>query len=505
MKKKGKRRVSVFLKDRIRGLCQEKYWGKNNWVLPVIFCSVFFGLTLQSSTAQDLQLKIHLTGVYSSKISIMPLSGSGALKPFIEKPDVKNNETVILTIPKDKLPGQFVLRFDYVEKQGVAPYPSEKYFFINNQNLEMWARPKAVNNPDSTYFQKDEKENALFAAFSKDNSSRKSQLGILQNFLMSYDQPQSKFYQTGIDEYKVRRNEYNQWLSSFIKEHSDAFVSTTFKFQYVPEMSFSGTEQERLHNMIGHYFDLIDFKDPLLAKTADLKDWMNNYVNLYGTMATTTALRDSLFTLAGKSAIEKAKEGHPLVYGWMVDYFYKGYEGFNITSGMKMLEPYLEDPKCLTTKKLEIEKRLQGIETIRPGTIAPDFVTKDAAGRPVQFLNYKTNARYKLLLFWSADCQHCKDLAEKLYPWYMRAGGKSLMEVFAISVDFTDTEIKVWEEAKNKLSGWKHTRAEGGINSKEASAYYILSTPVMVLVDAKTNRIVALPDTPDDIEKAIKQ
>ncbi|WP_374165619.1 DUF5106 domain-containing protein [Arcticibacter sp. MXS-1] len=435
----------------------------------------------------------------------MPLSGAGALKPFVEKNGVKGNETALLSLPADKLPGQFVLRFDYMEKETSTPYPSERYFFAGRQNLELWVRPKAVNNPDSTYFQKDETENALFAEFSKENGKRKSQLSVLQNFLMNYDRASSKLYSLCEDEYEGRRTEYNRWLDGYISSHSNLFASTTFKFQYVPQMLFSGSERDRLENMINHYFDLVDFQDPLLAKTVDIKDWMNNYVNLYGTMATTTKLRDSLFTLAGQRAIEKAKSGHPLLYGWMVDYFYKGYEGFNITPGIKMLEPYLQDPRCLTTKRLEIEKRLLGIESIRPGVVAPDFVSKDVNGKSVQFHNYRTDAKYKMVLFWSADCQHCKELVDKLYPWFLKAGGKSLIDVFAISVDFTDTEVKVWEEFKNKLTEWKHFRPTGGINSPEASSYYILSTPVMVLVDAKTNKIVALPDSVEDLEKVIKQ
>ncbi|RXF67861.1 redoxin domain-containing protein [Arcticibacter tournemirensis] len=467
----------------------------------------FFALiSLQiCSYAQSIDLKIHLSGVYSSKISLMPLSGKGALKPMIEKPDVKNNQTVILTVPKDRLPGQFVLRFDYQEKASSAPYPSEKYLFINNQNLELWVRPKAVNNPDSTWFQKEEKENSLFAAFTSENTRRKAQLGLLQNFLMNYDQPGSKFYQNGEEEYGSRRKEYNQWVAKQIEEHSETFVSRIFQFQYVPQIGWGGTETERMNSLMEHYFDMIDLKDPLLAKSADFKDWVNSYVNLYGARATTVALRDSLFTLAGQRAIEKAKAGHPLVYGWMVDYFYSGYEGFNIASGIKMLEPYLQDPRCITTKRLEIEKRLQGIETIRPGTVAPDFATTDASGKPVQFHRFTTTSPYKLVMFWSADCQHCKELVEKLYPWYQKAGGKKMMEVFAISVDFTDTEIKVWEDAKLKLTGWKHSRANGGINSPEASAYYILSTPVLVLVDSKTNKIVALPEKVEDLEKAVRR
>ena len=457
-----------------------------------------------SLQAQNVNLKIHLSGVYSSKISLLPLSGAGALKPFIEHPSIKNGETATLTVPKDRLPGQFVLRFDYVEKEGATPYPSERYFFIGSQDLEMWVQPKAINNPDSTYFQKGETENAIFSRFSKENMKRKEQLGLLQNFLMSYDQPQSKFYTAGMDEYENRRKEYNLWVMSQANLYKDAFVSSTFAFQCVQPIVFKGTEKDRMNSMIDHYFDGMNFKDPLLVKTADMKDWMNKYVNLYGAMSTSVALRDSLFSLAGKRAIEKAKLGHPLVYGWMVDYFYTGFESFNISQGMKMLQPYLDDPYCLTNKRQAIEVRLKGMETLVPGSLAPDFSWKLNSGKMIQFHDFKTEAKYKLVLFWSADCQHCKELIAKLYPWYQNPVCRDMMDVFAISVDETDTEISAWNKAVIDYPAFKHRRAEKGIRSPEATAYFVLATPTLVLVDAKTNKIVALPETVEQLEKEMK-
>jgi thiol-disulfide isomerase/thioredoxin len=464
----------------------------------------FLLIFVQNISAQNVNLRVHLSKVYSSKISLIPLSGAGALKPILEKGGIKNGETAVLTIPKDKLPGQFVLRFDYEEKEGSTPYPSERYLFINDQNIELWVQPKSINNADSTYFQKGEKENALFAAFSLENGKRKEQLGLLQNFLMSYDQPQSKFYASGKEEYENRRKEYNAWVTSQMNQHKDAFVSCTFPFQYVQPIDFKGAEKDRMNSLINHYFDEMDFKNPLLAKTADLKDWMNKYVNLYGAMSTTIALRDSLFALAGKRAIEKAKLGHPLVYGWMVDYFYTGFESFNITSGMKMLQPYLDDPYCLTNKRQAIEVRLKGMETLVPGALSPDFPWKLNSGKVIQFHDFKTEAKYKLVLFWSADCQHCKELIAKLYPWYQNPVYRDLMDVFAISLDETDTEIPVWEKAIVNYPAFKHKRAEKGIRSTEATAYFVLATPTLILVDAKTNKIVALPETVEQLEKEMK-
>ena len=472
----------------------------------VVLLLIFLGLNLnlRAQNTRDVNIKVHLNGVQSSKITLMPMSGVGALKPLIEKNGILNNETVVLNVPKDKLPGQFVLRFDYKEKESSNPYPSEKYIFINNQDLELWVKPKSANNPDSTYFQKGEKENTLFMTFSIQNAKRKEQLGLLQNFLMSYDQPESKFYASGVEEYENRRKEYNSWLSAQVDTHKDAFVSCIFPLQYVSPIIWKGTEKERLNSLMVHYFDGMDFKNPQLAKTADLKDWMNKYVNLYGAMSTTIALRDSLFALAGQRAIEKAKLGHPLVYGWMVDYFYAGFGSFNITSGMKMLKPYLDDPYCLTTKRQAIEVRLKGMETLVPGSLAPDFLWKLNSGKVIQFHDFKTEAKYKLVLFWSADCQHCKELMAKLYPWYQNPVYRDLMDVFAISLDETDTEIPVWEKAIVNYPAFKHKRAEKGIRSTEATAYFVLATPTLILVDAKTNKIVALPETVEQLEKELK-
>lgn len=453
-------------------------------------------------TAQTGQVKVHLRGVQETKVTVQSLTGI-SVKAVAELAGLKGGQTGLLRIPKEALPGEFVLRFDYKENQGSTPYPAERRIVIGNQDLELWVHPKHINNPDSTYFQKGERENAMLATFSAENQQKREKLGLLQNLLMGYDKPQSAFYKSAVNEFESRRREYNDWLKQQSRLHAGLFVSHTFLLQNLPAIEWKGSESDRLQSLIANYFEGIDFRDSLLTKTSGLRDWMNGYVNIYGTMATTEALRDSLFTLAGRRAIEKAREGHPMVYGWMVDYFYNGYESFNMQAGIRMLEPYLGDPRCMTTKRIAIEKRLKGIETLKPGVPAPDFMIKDDSGKQVEFSKYKSDAKYKLLLFWSADCQHCKELIKVLHPWYEQ-DGKSKVEVFAISLDDTDTEIASWEKATGKLPGFKHRRAASGINSPEANAYYVLSTPTMVLIEARTNKIVAMPDNLESIKQSIR-
>ena len=459
--------------------------------IPVLFILLFgiFQSNLQSQS-KDVTITIHLRGVYDSKISLMGLS-TKIFKTVTEVPGIKDGETTKIVVAKATLPGEFVLRFDYRDKESSTPYPSEKYIFVNDQDLELWVSPKYCNNGDSTHFQKGERENAAFVEFSNENGKKKEKLGVLQGFLMNYDDTESSVFKEGVKEYEQRRQAYNQWLRERIRQDQKLFVSCLYNFQYVPQIPWQGSESERIQNMITHYFDGMDFKDPNLVRTSEINKWIDSYVNLYGQQCTTTALRDSLFPLAGKTAIEKARKGNPIVYGWMVDYFYRGYESNAIDAGMKILEPYLNDTNCLTSKRQEIMRRLKGMQTLVPGSKAPEISMKDNEGNPFELGKYQPASKYILLFFWSADCAHCKETTEKLYPWQQQPDVRQKIDVIAISLDETETEIKAWEKKIPTLNGWKHLRATEGVRSKVASDYFVLATPVMVLVDSKTKRSLA--------------
>jgi thioredoxin-related protein len=472
-------------------------------ILIIILLSGLLSAKQLYSQLRDVSITIHLRGVYESEISVLGLSPAHTFVSILNAKGIKNGQTTTLVVPKDKLPGEFVLRFDYKETSSSAPYPSEKYIFASNQDLELWVSPVFCNNPDSSYFQADEKENAAFARFSVQNGKEKEKLGLLQNFLMSYDDTGSKFYQEGIKEYEKRRVAYNTWLYAQAENDKALFVSSLYGFQFVAQIPWTGSETDRIYSLIDHYFDGIDIEDSLIIKTSDINKWMDNYVNLYGQLCTTTALRDSLFPLAGKRAIETVREGSPLLYGWMVDYFYRGYEANGIDAGIKILGPYLDDPNCLTSKRQEIARRLKGMETLVKGAKAPDISMSDSQGNLFELSEFGTPSQYILLFFWSADCSHCKELAEKLYPWQQQADIAQKVTVIAISLDETDTEIKAWDQKITELQGWRHIRAEEGVRSKVASDYYVLATPIMVLLDSKTHEIVAMPNTLEELKLAV--
>lgn len=477
----------------------EKLFNKKLLVISVIFflCFVFS----PPSSGQDVALKIKVRGVYETGISVIPLAGYNALSPLLSKESIKNGETASFKIPANELPGEFVIRYDYKEQFSSTPYPSEQFIIIHKQDIELDINPPYCNDKDSVFFKQGEKENSVFLKFKNENKDKKGKVEVLYSFLMGYDEINSPLYQQAVEAYEKRRETYNQWLKEQINLNKELFASHIFVLEYIPQILFKGSDNERLQSIITHYFDGIDFNDSLLVKVSEFKEWMNTYVNFYGGLAKTEALRDSLFTLAGKRAVELASKGHPEVYGWMVDYFYNGYESFNLSKGMLMLKEHIDNPRCLTSKKQQIKKRLEGMARLTEGTLAPDFMLTDAQGKGFTFHTFKGTTKYKLLLFWSADCEHCKELVIGLKKWYDEAENQKKLSIVAVSLDDTEDEVKVWAQTITQLKGWLHMRAPGGVNSNVANDYALLSTPVMFIVESSSNIIKG---TPDSLEKLIK-
>jgi thioredoxin-related protein len=171
---------------------------------------------------------------------------------------------------------------------------------------------------------------------------------------------------------------------------------------------------------------------------------------------------------------------------------------------MKVLEPYLNDPNCLTSKRMEIERRLKGMQTLTVGSKAPEISMNDLGGKVFSLTSYNPGTPYILLFFWSADCSHCVETVDAVYPWHLQTEIKSKMAIVSISLDETETEIKAWEQKIKGLQGWNHLRAPEGVRSKVASDYFVLATPVLILIDAKTKEIVALPSNFGELKSTLQ-
>jgi thioredoxin-related protein len=446
----------------------------------------------------DRLLTVRLQGVFSSKISLIRFEGIKALyaDPVAEALDVKQGETVVFKIPAKYLPAEFLLRLDYRAKETDHPYPTERNIFINNQDIELSADPLRINNCE---FNKGETENTAYAEFLQKNYEKRAPIETLKQFLLSYDRQESGLFAQAVKEFDERRREYNAWLDNQAQSRKGLFISNLFQFQHMPKIDWQGLPEELPNRMLENFFEGIDFSNPLIIRSREMSMMMSNYMGLYGMQATTEELRDKLFIEAGRIACEKASKGHPEVYGWMVDYFYNGYETYNIKGAMALLKEHIDNPNCLSTKKEQITRRLEGSIKLVPGALSPDFSIIDINGNEFNFHEWKGKAPYKLLVFSLTGCSPCKKLKKELAQWYSEAGNKDKVDIVVIGLNDADRGAEQDQEKQNTdatlPAEWRYISTTGSIKNPIAKDYAVLSAPAMFLIDSENNTIVSIPDS----------
>lgn len=451
----------------------------------------------QLAGAEDTRtLTIRLRGVYDSKITITPFNGVRFSRPLRIQNGIKNGGQVRFEIPEELLPGEFMVRFDYRKAETDTPYPGELQLYLNKENIEVNAHPVYLHG-DSLQV-KGDRENATWAQFSQNMSQKRQQIGLLEQLLGGYEKHDAVVWKEAAREYKKQSGAFNQWIDSITQANRDLYVSHLFRFSRIKPVNWNESPDQYFTRQASGWFDNFDFNDTLIIRSRQMNEFINGYVAVFGQHATDTLLRDSLFAQAGRMACERASLGAPKVYGWMVDYFYNGYETYNITSGIKMLEKYMNDPRCLTSKKQEISRRLEGIKRMVPGVQSPNVKVQNTEGQETQ-LNFSIGKMdYHLLAFYDSECGHCNELLAGLQKWYERAENRAWMDIYTVSLD---KDRQQWEPFHQKKAfPWYDAYADGGINSEAANDYYVLAAPVMFVMD-KNGVLKAQPNTVEELDK----
>lgn len=452
-----------------------------------------------AGNAQTRKLTINLRGVYESKITLSPFNGVRVEKALGATDVVKPGDVVDFDIPVSNLPGEFLIRFDYRAKESDSPYPSELQLYINKEDITVDAHPLYLNG-DSLRLGND-LENRAWFAFQKKSMEERQQMGLLQQLLAQYDQRQSVVWNDAEKALEDRRIKYNKWIDQQKLTDRGLYVSHLYSFQRLNAVNWKASSDEQMRTQANAWFNNFDVNDTLALRSRQMNEFIGGFVGLYGQRATTEALRDSLFTEAGRLACNQVSGGNPKVYGWLVDYFYNGFETYNITRGLEMLEKFSADPRCRTSRKAEIARRTEGIKKLVPGVKVNNILVHnfDDLEETIKVDSCKKN--YRLLVFYESDCGHCIDLLAGLLKWYKTPENQVWLDVVSIALDRTR---EAWEPAFTANAfPWTDRYAPEGINSKAAADYYVLSAPYMYLVD-NNGILLSIPNTIEELDGIIK-
>lgn len=267
-----------------------------------------------------------------------------------------------------------------------------------------------------------------------------------------------------------------------------------------------------------HYFDNFDISDPRLLRTPFYEDKVMTYLN-----KVIPQVPDSLIPHVDM-LIEKSR-GDSALFRYMLITLFNHYGKSNIM-GMDAVhvhiadkyyitESWWSDPKYLA----ELKDRNEKAKPLLIGAVAPDaelmFVPADhfksamtdTALRRFPHVGIKGNihrveAKFTVLMFWEAECGHCKTMVPELHNLYEKSLKQLGVQVLAISTLFGEDGKAKWVDFvnKNKLYGWINAWNPYSYDFK--IKYDIIATPLIFILD-ENKKIIAKRISPDQVEGII--
>jgi thiol-disulfide isomerase/thioredoxin len=454
---------------------------------------------LNEAARKDAGIVVHLRGVDKCDISLSPLAGSRAFTPVRILKGIKGGSSDTIHISHNYLPGEFLLGFNSRVNGESDSLLCEKYIIVSDQDLEIWINPLYGEDPDSTWFQAGERENNTWQKYISETGVRRESLLNIYDSLSGYKESGTGDLQGRIREYERMRKSFNRDVNRRVRACRDLFVSQVIEVRKIPARDFNSVPAGEKAMTLPGSLDEINLRNPLIIKTEGLKRWMDDAVQIMVDEIAEEGSRDTMLVAAGIASIEKVRYENPLIYGWMADYFYTLFNDRNMFEGIISMQPYFEDPGCLTSIKIMVKLRGTAAAAITPGSIAPDFHFINVGGDQFSFMDCNNPSGFKLLLFWNSGCMKCLALIKQLYSWYLEKEPEDRPAVFAVDLDEV-YNVDNWQKKVNEMPEWQHMIDRGSLDSEVANAYGILSTPVLILINSDTREIVALPDSLEEID-----
>ncbi|MFK8059738.1 MAG: TlpA family protein disulfide reductase [Polaribacter sp.] len=413
----------------------------------------------------------------------------GARQKFVQNTKVKIDSVLIqgkkqaignfsFTLPKDTKIGAYRVTYK-LEGAGFVD------FFFNKENINFGFHPEYPNQSVSF---SESKENIFYKQYLDKISKAQQTLDSIQVTALKNPNLDLKTpYKTALQKVNSIQKEY---LTASNGMYIQPFVKASFR-NSPPELIAS--PQKYMANMSTTFFDSMDFNNKTLLNSSFLVDRITDYV-FYINYSDDVATQQKLF----KKSVDKvfSKISNLPFKKDVIEFLISQFEASkNLELIDYLFENYYNNlPIGLQNKQFKEEKlKLLATEI---GRTAPDFSWKEN-GKNLKLSTLKDAENY-LLIFWSTDCSHCLREIPQIHKFLQE---NKKVKVVAFSLERNDFG---WKNYKKNLPNWHHVLGLNKWENKIARTYNIMSTPTYFIVD-KNKKIIAKPDTLEDVKKAIKK
>ena len=267
--------------------------------------------------------------------------------------------------------------------------------------------------------------------------------------------------------------------------------------RYVPKQIDSLNRY--IANVKTHYFDAVDFQNPLLQASNFFSAHAINYVFGFGgtSKQTEDALKENIDSLQNTIKNKAPEE----IY----------YEIFKVLR-QQMLEANYEQlalyiskhilmPMAVALNDVEGIQAMRDFERTALGALAPNFdLEEKLAGKsPKTLYDLKGSSSY-ILIFWSSSCSHCVDELPIIHQWMSQTSNKTI-NVVAVGLE---DEAYTWNRMKYDMPSFTHVLALGKWEHPLVPEYNISATPYYLVLD-KDKVIVAKPQNLEELQPFIQK
>lgn len=287
-------------------------------------------------------------------------------------------------------------------------------------------------------------------------------------------------------------------MMDFVKAHPDCMTSKVMMATHrdePPTHDSTGrelTNVERYYYYADHYLDNMPLDDEMIIRTPKKVFYQSvmDYVDKVLKGAVPSEIIPRL-----DAALDRATPDGD-VFQWLLLSWAQKYLQSNVMSYdevyVHLILKYYANATWAAPSSIEQEvDRASKWDRLLIGREAPELIMYDTLRRAISL--HRLPFEYKLLIFWSPSCGHCKKTIPQIYEHFLKYSEKVPIAVYAVLTEPDENSVRHWklflEEHGINHDFWLNVNG-GEANIDWREVYDIQSTPQIYLLD-KDNKILA--------------